>query len=267
MPQFSVLGVRIHNVTRRRAIAMIEAIIGRRNGRPTSVFFVNAHTLNLSAADPSYRATLNAGNLVFADGTGVRWAARMQGVRVLENLTGTDLIPSLFQATADQGHSYFLLGADATTIEAAADFARRTFPGWRLVGCHHGYLADDASSAAVIGKINAAEPDLLLVGMGNPLQEQWIHRRLPELRVRVCAGVGGLFDFWAGNVSRSPSWLRSLGHEWFWRLLQEPRRKAARYLVGNPLFLARVLCERCAAIASRKSPSLGARIPRSRIRS
>ena len=143
MPQFSVLGVRIHNVTRRQAIAMIEEIIDRRNDRATSVFFVNAHTLNLAAADPSYRAMLNAGDLVFADGTGVRWAARLQGVRVLENLPGTDLIPALFQATADRGHSYFLLGADAATIELAADFARRTFPGWRLSGYHHGYLADD----------------------------------------------------------------------------------------------------------------------------
>jgi N-acetylglucosaminyldiphosphoundecaprenol N-acetyl-beta-D-mannosaminyltransferase len=59
----------------------------------------------------------------------------------------------------------------------------------------------------------------------------------------VCVGVGGLFDFWAGNVSRSPRWLRWLGHEWVWRLLQEPGRMARRYLVGNPLFLSRVLFE------------------------
>jgi len=244
LPQFSVLGVRIHNVTRQEAIAMVEEIIDRRDDRAAGVFFVNAHTLNVATADPSYRAMLNDADLVFADGTGVRWAARLRGVWIHENLTGTDFIPAWFQATLDRGHSCFLLGADPLTIELAADFARRTFPGWRLSGYHDGYLTDDVMDGVTVDMINAAKPDVLLVGMGNPLQEKWIHRYLPELRVPVCMGVGGLFDYWAGNVSRSPSWLRRLGHEWLWRLLQEPRRMAHRYLIGNPAFLGRVLRER-----------------------
>ena len=244
LPQFSVLGVQICNVTQRRAIGMLEEMIDRLDDAAADVFFVNAHTLNLAAADPSYQAILNAGDLVFADGTGIRWAARLRGVRVIENVMGTDLIPAWFRATVDRAHSYFLLGADPLTIELAADFARRTFPGWRLTGYHDGYLTDELMDGVVVDQINAAKPDVLLVGMGNPLQEQWIHRYLPELRVPVCIGVGGLFDFWAGNVSRSPSWLRRLGHEWLWRLVQEPRRLANRYLIGNPLFLARVLRER-----------------------
>jgi N-acetylglucosaminyldiphosphoundecaprenol N-acetyl-beta-D-mannosaminyltransferase len=248
--QFSVLGVRIDNATCQEAIAAIEEIIDRHDPRASSVFFVNAHTLNLAASDPAYRAVLNGSGLVLPDGTGVRWAARLQGVHIRENLPGTDFIPSLFHATADRDHSYFLLGADAPTIRTAADFAQRTFAGWRFVGCHEGYLTDDQTHATVIAQINAAHPDLLLVGMGNPIQEQWIHRHLPELYVPVCAGVGGLFDFWAGNVSRSPRWLRSLGHEWLWRLFQEPCKKAHRYLLGNPQFLVRILAERC-----RRGPS------------
>jgi N-acetylglucosaminyldiphosphoundecaprenol N-acetyl-beta-D-mannosaminyltransferase len=244
MPLFSVLGVRIRTISCREAIAMLDEIVDRHEQRARSVFFVNAHTLNLAAADPSLRAVLNDGDFVFPDGTGVRWAAKLQGVRVLENLAGTDFVPSLFRATADHGHSYFLLGADDRTIRAAAEYAQRSFPGWRCTGCHHGYLTDDATDAAAVEAINAAKPDVLLVGMGNPLQEQWIHRHLPQLRVAVCMGVGGLFDFWAGNVSRSPRWLRWLGHEWVWRLLQEPHKKAARYLLGNPSFLLRVAAER-----------------------
>jgi N-acetylglucosaminyldiphosphoundecaprenol N-acetyl-beta-D-mannosaminyltransferase len=244
LPQFSVLGVRIHNVAQHAAITGLEEVISLHVDRPTTAFFVNAHTLNLAATDPSYRAILNAGDLVFADGTGVRWAARLQGVRVAENLTGTDLVPAWFQSTLDRGHSCFLLGGDPLTIELAADFARRTFPGWRLAGYHDGYLTDDVMDGVVLDMINSAKPDVLLVGMGNPLQEKWIHRNLSELRVPLCMGVGGLFDYWAGNVSRSPSWLRWLGHEWLWRLTQEPGRLARRYLVGNPAFLGRVLCER-----------------------
>jgi N-acetylglucosaminyldiphosphoundecaprenol N-acetyl-beta-D-mannosaminyltransferase len=238
--RLAILGVRVADVSMPEAIEIVHAMLRRHDGRARRVYFVNAHSLNIAASDPAYRKVLNAGDTVFGDGTGVRWAAKLCGVRLCDNINGTDFVPSLLRATAACGHSCFLLGADASTIEMAADFARQTFPGWRLAGYHHGYLADEA---AVIEQINEAKPDLLLVGMGNPLQEKWIHRHLPALHVRVCVGVGGLFDFWAGNVSRSPRWLRWLGHEWLWRLLQEPRRMARRYLIGNPLFLARVLVE------------------------
>jgi N-acetylglucosaminyldiphosphoundecaprenol N-acetyl-beta-D-mannosaminyltransferase len=162
---------------------------------------------------------------------------------VRENLTGTDFVPAMFRETADRGYSYFLLGADERTIPVAAEYARAMFPGWTQVGYRHGYLSDQSQDAAALAAINAARPDVLLVGMGNPIQEQWIARRLTQLRVSACLGIGGLFDYWAGNVSRAPRWLRRLGHEWIWRLFQEPRLKAGRYLIGNPLFLARVLKE------------------------
>jgi N-acetylglucosaminyldiphosphoundecaprenol N-acetyl-beta-D-mannosaminyltransferase len=256
-PRFSVLGVGLHNATRRQAIARMEAIIRRRRrrrrtetgptGRAASVFFVNAHTLNLSAADASYRETLNTGDFVLADGTGVRWAARLQGVRVAENMVGTDFVPEMFQTIAGCGYRYFMLGADAQTIAAAAHYAAAAFPHWRLAGWHHGYLAAEPALTAALAEINAARPDVLLVGMGNPVQEQWIRQWAPRLDVGLCLGIGGLFDYWAGNVSRAPAWLRRLGHEWTWRLLQQPRLKANRYLFGHPLFIARVLRERWTA--------------------
>ncbi len=242
--RFRVLGVEIDNVTRRQAIDLIEEAICRRDDSPASVFFVNAHTLNLAAADPSYRDVLNASDFVFADGTGVRWAARYQGVCVRENLLGTDFTPQFLLETSGRGYTYFMLGADGSTIARAADYARHCFPGWQLRGFHHGYLRDEKTATDTIDQINAARPDVLLVGMGNPLQEQWIEAHRARLSVPVCMGIGGLFDYWAGNVSRAPQWLRRAGHEWLWRLYQQPVLKARRYLLGNPLFLARVFRER-----------------------
>ena len=242
--RFTVLGVHVLNATRRQAIAAIEEAMICRDGRTRSVFFVNAHTLNLAAADPAYRDTLNTGDFVFADGTGIRWAARLQGVRIRENVPGTDFVPEMLRTLAEQGYSYFLLGADAMTIHAAGEYARRAFPGWRQAGIHHGYLTDDALTDEVIEQINFARPDVLLVGMGNPLQERWIERHRSRLEVPVCMGVGGLFDFWAGNVSRAPGWLRRIGHEWLWRFFQQPRHKAQRYLIGAPQFLGRAIRER-----------------------
>ncbi len=241
--RLTILGVAITDTTMSDAIEIVHAMLRRHDGCSRSVYFVNAHSLNIAASDRDYRKILNAGDTVFGDGTGVRWAARLRGVRLRDNINGTDFVPALLQATTGGGHSCFLLGADAATIQLAADFAKRSFPGWRLAGCHHGYLADGAAATAVVEQINEAKPDLLLVGMGNPIQEKWIHRYRAALRVPVCMGVGGLFNFWAGNVSRSPRWLRWFGYEWVWRLLQEPRRMARRYLIGNPLFSARILFE------------------------
>ena len=151
--QFSILGVRILNVTKQRAVELLENLIRNRDDRARSVFFVNAHTLNLAASDPHYRAILNSGDLVFGDGTGVRWAAKLQGIRILDNLQGTDFTPLFLQSTANRGYSYFMLGGNEQTIAAAAEYARNTFSGWTLSGFHHGYLKTMDMSLSVIEKI------------------------------------------------------------------------------------------------------------------
>ncbi|MGO8691387.1 MAG: WecB/TagA/CpsF family glycosyltransferase [Thermoguttaceae bacterium] len=240
---FSLLGVRITDVTRGRALALLTKMLQEKAGPARCAFFVNAHTLNLAAADSDYREVLNAADYVFGDGTGVRWAARLNGLRVRDNLAGTDLVPQLLRATAAEGHRYFLLGGDEATIARTAATAATLFPGWTLAGCHHGYLDNRELSAAAVRQINRAKPDLLLVGMGNPRQEQWLHQHRRELEVPLCLGVGGLLNYWAGNLRRAPRWLRRLGAEWLGILCQEPH-KARRYLLGNPLFLWRILRDR-----------------------
>ena len=240
--KLSVLGVEITDVTTQRAIGLLEEMIRQYRGRTRRVFFVNAHTLNLAAADVEYRNVLRAADCVFGDGTGVRWASYLQGASVRDNLVGTDLVPSLFRETAGRGYSYFLLGSDQQTISRAARYAENEFPGWVQAGRHHGYLTSAELTARAIRRINRARPDVLLVGMGNPRQERWIHAHQHELDVPVCMAVGGLFGYWAGDVQRAPVWLRRGGAEWLGILLQQPH-KARRYLLGNPLFLMRILCE------------------------
>jgi N-acetylglucosaminyldiphosphoundecaprenol N-acetyl-beta-D-mannosaminyltransferase len=241
--QVPVFGVAITDVRMARALAIVHGMIGRREGRTRSVYFVNACTLNFAAADPAYRDVLNSADYVFGDGTGVRWAARLRGIRLRDNLLGTDLVPALLSDAPVGGLRYFLLGADGETVARAARHAAAAFPRCVLAGYHHGYLTTPELDDSTVEQINQSQADVLLVGMGNPLQERWIAAHRARLRVPVCMGIGGLFDFWAGNVSRAPRWMRRIGYEWVWRLLQEPRLKARRYLLGNPLFLARAFRE------------------------
>lgn len=243
----TLLGVNVTDVTRQMAIEMMDGMLRAADRRCRSMFFVNAHTLNLAVDQPAFRDLLNRADLVVNDGTGARWAARQRGIELRDNLNGTDLIPDFLRATAGRGYRYYLLGATEHTIACAAQTAERDFPGWTLAGFHDGFLPAETVDS-VIDEINAADVDLLLVGMGNPLQEQWIKRYQSRLRVPLAVGVGGLFDFWAGKPPRAPLWVRRAGCEWLHKLLNQPH-KWRRYLLGNPRFLYRMTAMRAADLA------------------
>jgi N-acetylglucosaminyldiphosphoundecaprenol N-acetyl-beta-D-mannosaminyltransferase len=236
---FSVLGVPVTDVDMQAALGLLEDMLLARPVRPHAVYFVNAHTLNLASDASRFRDVLGRADRVFGDGTGVRWAVRgLHGERLRDNVNGTDLVPLLFAALANRGLRYYLLGNTPERIERAADHARRAFPGWTLAGWHHGYL-DGVDPQSVIDGINASGADLLLVGMGNPKQEQWIDANRSRLQVPLSMAVGGLLDYWVGDLVRAPDWVRRIGHEWLHLLIRQPH-KARRYLVGNPKFLLRV---------------------------
>lgn len=234
----SVLGVSITDVSKQNACSVLESLARARDGRCRSVFFVNTHTLNVSAEQPSYRDTLNSADFVLNDGTGVRWAARKRGVELRANLVGTDLIPDFFDATAGRGYRYFLLGAAPDTIEPAAAFARNRFAGWMQSGYHHGFV-HDGQHEDLVDHINASGVNVLLVGMGNPIQERWIQKNQSRLQVPLAIGVGGLFDHWINKPKRAPLWVRKMGCEWIHKLILQPH-KWRRYLLGNPQFLVRI---------------------------
>jgi N-acetylglucosaminyldiphosphoundecaprenol N-acetyl-beta-D-mannosaminyltransferase len=239
----SVLGVPVSDLSMEQALDYFEHILTQRpRARAHAVFYVNAHTLNLACDDARFREVLRGADRVFGDGTGVRWAVRgLHGHALRDNVNGTDVVPRLFARLAGRGLSYYLLGNTPERIERAAAQARVQFPGWAQAGSHHGYVGglDAQAQADLVRRINASGADLLLVGMGNPRQEQWIAQQLPQLTVPLCMGTGGLFDYWVGDLVRAPAWVRRAGHEWLHLLLRQPH-KARRYLLGNPKFLARI---------------------------
>jgi N-acetylglucosaminyldiphosphoundecaprenol N-acetyl-beta-D-mannosaminyltransferase len=233
-----LFGVPIQNCTTGEALARLARFLLAPTQPPHAVFFVNAHTLNLACASPEYRRVLCSADQVFGDGTGVRWARGSCTRSLADSVNIPTWCPS---------HRNPPGRGSATTCWAprAIDALRPaagTFPGWTLAGHHHGYVQPDASGD-VIDAINAARPELLLVGMGNPRQEEWIAANRGRLRVALVIGVGGLFDYWAGDLDRAPRWMRWLGVEWVHLLVRQPR-KARRYLLGNPRFLGRALVQR-----------------------
>ena len=235
-----ILGVAIDNLAFDDAIACLRGELHGSHRR--TLFFANAHTLQLAHRSPQLRRALDAADHVFGDGTGVRWAARLQGIRLLANLNGTDLIPALMREADGDGLSYYLLGAAPDVVARTAAVTTTRFPGWTLAGYHHGFL-DAAASEQVIADIAATRPHLLLVGMGNPIQELWIAANRHRLETNLAVGVGGLLSYLSGDYRRAPPVLRRQGLEWLAVLLTQ-RHKWRRYVVGAPAFLLAVAAER-----------------------
>ena len=210
-------------------------------GSNQTLALVNAHTLNLAVADPEFARVLNEFSLVLNDGVGLEICGRMQGHPFLYNFNGTDLFPTVFSQWEKEGEhlKVFLLGAKPGVAQKASEILRARYPNLSVVGSENGY--SQRTDADLIGEINRTNADLLLVALGNPMQEKWIAKHRSELQVRVACGVGALFDFLSGEVSRAPVWMRALRLEWVFRFCLEPRRMAKRYLIGNVLFLSRLL--------------------------
>lgn len=206
------------------------------------VVFANAHTLNLARADNNYRVLLNNA-LVLNDGIGVSIASKLKyGRKFSENLNGTDLIPH-YLAESRIKLRVFLLGACSDVAEACFEQCRHQFPQHEWLGFNNGYI-NSAQHHSICERILETQPDVLLVAMGNPLQEFWIHQYGVSTGAKLCIGVGSLFDFLSGKVNRAPSWIRRLHCEWVYRLAVEPRRMWRRYLIGNMIFLLAAWRER-----------------------
>ena len=234
---FHLFGVRVRNTTMSQLLDECEDILSIRI--QTSIGFVNADCMNKCFSDEDYHQVLRNMNMVYPDGIGVRLASQLFGNGVKDNINGTDLFPLLCERLAGTSHGIFLLGAREGVAESTASNMQERYPGLNISGYHHGYFTPDEEDG-VIDSINASGADVLFVAMGAPQQEKWIARNREKLNTSILMGVGGLFDFYSGGVSRAPVWLREVGLEWVWRLLQEPGRMWRRYVIGNPLFLYRV---------------------------
>lgn len=210
------------------------------NSLRSTIAFINAHCINTLKQDSAYGGALSRADALLPDGSGLMIAAWMAGKRIANNLNGTDLFPLICREAAAQEQGLFLLGGLPGVATAASATMRQLVPGLDICGTQHGFFSAD-DEEMLIARINASGATILMVGLGVPHQEKWIARNRDRIDVPVVMGVGGLFDYYSHRIPRAPHWMRTIGQEWVWRLMQEPRRMARRYLIGNPLFIGRAI--------------------------
>jgi len=236
-----VLGVPIARLSPEAALSEAQRLY--EDATPAVVAYVNVHTVSLASQDPIYADVLRAADLVLNDGKGVMLAGLILGRRFPADLNGNFFTPKLLELAAERGWSTFILGARPGVAELVAETLRAEHPGLQIAGTMHGHFSPDEEQD-VVARIKKTGAGLLLVGMGNPLQERFLARRLQDTGARLGVGVGAFLDFRVGEVTRAPGWMNRIGIEWVHRLVQEPRRMWRRYLIGNPRFVWRVLKSR-----------------------
>ena len=200
----------------------------------------NLDFLHRHAHDPAARRLYARADLCVADGMPLVWAARLQGDRLPERVAGSDLLLLVAARAAHEGRSIYLLGGAPAANARAVEVFKERWPALSVVGHSSPQFASppsEAELAAVRSEMLRTAPDILLVGLGSPKQEQVIDALRAVLPNAWMMGVGISFSFVAGDVRRAPPWMQRIGLEWFWRMTQEPGRLVHRYLVTDlPFF-------------------------------
>lgn len=240
-----LLGVKIDTLSVDELLQKIDETIA--TDRKMTISYANIHSINLAQQQAWFRDFLNHSEITFCDGFGVKWAARLLGISLPYRYTVPDWFDRLAALCADRGYSLFFLGARPGIAQKSAELVLERFPLLEDIPAMHGYFDNSPGSAeneAVLQAINRFKPDILVLGLGMPLQERWVSENLSMLDVKTVLLAGALFDHYSKSVPRAPRWMTDHGMEWLGRLLAEPRRLWRRYLLGIPRFLWYILKQR-----------------------
>jgi N-acetylglucosaminyldiphosphoundecaprenol N-acetyl-beta-D-mannosaminyltransferase len=222
---------------------MIDVALDRRDTglSPLIITSANGQVLSLCARKPDIRHLFMQVDLIHADGMSLVFASQLfNRMPIPERICTTDFFHDVARLGQERGASMFLLGATQSVIDEAACRVQTLYPHLRIVGHTSGYMRRQGEEQRVIDAINAAKPDILWIGLGVPLEQQFAVRNRHRLRnVGLIKTSGGLFDVLSGSKPRAPQWIINAGFEWAYRWYLEPGRLAGRYLVTNPhaLFL------------------------------
>lgn len=234
------LGVRVDRLDAEAAKNEVRKIVKNRDGAMKPVYFVNVHSIFLALQDHNLMEQLNYAALTLPDGSGLNWAGKILGNPIVENLNGTDFTPKILNMAEQENWSVYLLGAEEQVIIKTVAVVQQQFPKLKIAGYHHGYFLGQKEQQ-VIDDINSKSPDLLLVGMGSPIQERWIWENRDKLNAGAGFAIGGLFDFISGQYPRAPLWMRKSGLEWMYRFLNDPGNKWKRIFIEIPLFIPLII--------------------------
>ncbi len=235
----SILGLPLHPVDIPKLHGYMEAVI--RNRQKAMVLNLNINAANIALKYQWFRDLYDEAQLVFCDSDGVRWGLELLSRPAAPKITYDRYIWDLACFCCTAGYRLYFLGAKPGVAQTAADCLCREYPQLRVAGVQHGYFDKNGrENDAVVAHINQSRTDVLVIGFGMPLQEQWLAANWAQLHIHIAMTGGAVFDYAAGNFKRAPDWMIENRLEWLYRFTQDPVRLFRRYVLGNPLFMYRV---------------------------
>jgi N-acetylglucosaminyldiphosphoundecaprenol N-acetyl-beta-D-mannosaminyltransferase len=239
----NVLGVGIDAIDMRVAVDRISSAIRRGTGGYVCVSGV--HGVMEAQRDSAFRRILNRSLLTTPDGMPTVWVGRAAGFRSIERVYGPDLMLAVCEHSLNEGLSHFLFGGAEGVAERLRERLVARFDGLEVVGTYtppfRPLTLDEED--AIVARLAALRPDLIWIGLSTPKQEKLMARLHARVAPAVMLGVGAAFDFHGGRVTQAPRWIQRSGFEWFFRMLQEPRRLLPRYARNNLAFIYRILLQ------------------------
>lgn len=243
MDKINILGINVDVINQPELLAEIDRLTAAQ--RPALVNNVNVNACNLAYNDSEFREILNASEVVFCDGFGVKLGARLLGKKLGQRMTPPDWIDELFKLCLQRRYCIYFLG---DTEEVVSLFTRRVkekYPELRVLDRNDGFFAlNGDANIRIMSEIQRLGPDIILTGMGMPLQEKWAWQAKGRLSKGVIIATGALFRWYTGYEKRAPQWVTQSGFEWLARLVKAPRKHFKRYVIGLPLFFFRIIRQR-----------------------
>jgi len=233
-----ILGVRVDLVDYDTTAALIKECISQHS----SGHYICAcpvYPIMISQRDKELKKALDNSWLTVPDGMPVVWAIKLLGASITNSVRGTNLMLRSCGMAESHGYSIFLYGGKPRTLKKLEGNLLKRFPRLRISGAYSPPFQKNFSeeNTRIIEMINLASPDILFIGLGAPKQEKWMANHCQMTKVPITIGVGAAFDFLSGEKKQAPAWMQARGLEWLFRLLSEPTRLWARYIIYNPLFV------------------------------
>ena len=218
-----IMGIQFPKNTLYRTVEILDEVIEQKKPELFHVITVNPEITMACQEDGALRSIVDEAGLITADGIGIVMVSRLRGGNLPERVTGYDTLLRLLESGNRKKWSFYFLGADATTSEKVCEVIRNKYPNVLILGRHHGFFNQD-EEGEIVEEIGSLNPDILVVALGAPYAERWIHKYKPRLNAKIAIGVGGSLDVIAGKVKETPESWRKLNIEWLYRLIQQPSR-------------------------------------------
>ncbi len=231
--KINFFGLNLDVITMEETLNRISGFIEQR--QQVQHVVVNVAKLVYAQKDEELKKIINSCELVNVDGAGVVLGAKFLGINIPERVTGIDLMEKLIERSAQNGHRIYFFGAKEEIVRQVVEHYQEKYPKLIVAGYRNGYYKQDEEED-LVNSIKESRADILFVAMGSPKKEVFLNKYSKQMEVPFTMGVGGSFDVVAGKVKRAPNWMQKLGLEWFFRLIQEPKRMWKRYTVTNSIF-------------------------------